>query len=108
MFDDLALPNLVKRQLSGTTDFTRHRAGYSNHGNPGQLNVVRSMRSAHARRIALTASKRRRLKALEKELQQERENADILYNPKRVSELEEEISRVRDRKSTRLNSSHVA
>lgn len=97
MFDDLALPNLVKRQLSGTTDFTRHRAGYSNHGNPGQLNVVRSMRSAHARRIALTASKRRRLKALEKELQQERENADILYNPKRVSELEEEISRVRDK-----------
>src|SRR5690625_5717371 len=55
------------------------------------------MRSAHARRIALTASKRRRLKALEKELQQERENADILYNPKRVSELEEEISQLREK-----------
>ena len=97
MFDDLALPNLVKRQLSGTTDFARRRAGYSNQGNPGQLNVVRSMRSAHARRIALTASKRRRLKALEEELQQEHANADILHNPKRIAKLEDEIAQLREK-----------
>lgn len=97
MFDDLALPNLVKRQLSGSVDFTRHRAGYSNQGNPGQLNVVRSMRSAYARRIALTAGKRRRLKALEEELEQERANMDILHNPKRIAALEEEVAQLREK-----------
>ncbi|MDQ2076294.1 YeaH/YhbH family protein [Marinimicrobium sp. ABcell2] len=95
MFDDLELPNLVKRQLSGSTEFTRHRAGYSNQGNPGQMNVVRSMRSAHARRIALTAGKRRRLKALEEELLQEEAKTDILHNPNRITELEAEIDALR-------------
>jgi hypothetical protein len=91
MFDDLALPNLVKRQLIGDTDFQRHRAGISNEGNPGQLNVVRSMRSAHARRIALTAKKRRRLKELKAQLEEEQAKQDILYDARKVKSLEEEI-----------------
>lgn len=91
MFDDLELPNLVKRQLSSDSDFARHRAGFSDQGNPGQMNIVRSMRSAHARRIALTGGKRRRLKALKEELEQERAKTDILHDPKRIAQLEEEI-----------------
>jgi len=91
MFDDLALPNLVKRQLLGDQDFERHRAGISREGNPGQLNIVRSMRSAHARRIALTGRKRRELKHLREELAREEAKQDILYDPRRVEELKEEI-----------------
>ena len=68
MFDDLALPNLVKRQLAGNEDFKYRRAGISNEGNPGQVNIVRTLRSANARRIALTGKKRKQLKALQEQL----------------------------------------
>jgi len=60
MFEDLALPNLVKRQLLDDDSFSFHRAGYSEVGSPNQLNIVRSLRSAHARRIALGGKKRKR------------------------------------------------
>ncbi|WP_370981240.1 YeaH/YhbH family protein [Agaribacterium sp. ZY112] len=68
VFEDLALPNLVKRQLAGIDEFEYHRAGFSNEGNPGQINVVRSLRSANARRIALTGKSRKRIRAIEEEL----------------------------------------
>ena len=68
MFDDLALPNLVKRQLAGDEEFKYRRAGISNEGNPGQVNIVRTLRSANARRIALTGKKRKKLRALEERL----------------------------------------
>lgn len=97
MFDDLELPNLVKRQLAGNESFTRHRAGFSNQGNPGQLNVVRSMRSAHARRIALTGAKRRQLKLVEQELTEERAKTDLLYDPARIKALESEIAELQAR-----------
>jgi uncharacterized sporulation protein YeaH/YhbH (DUF444 family) len=68
MFDGLELPNLIKRQLSGIEEFKKVRAGISNEGQPGRINIVRSLRSANMRRIALTAGKRRRLEELETEL----------------------------------------
>lgn len=70
MFDDLALPNLVKRQLAGNEEFKMKRAGISNEGNPGQVNIVRTLRSANARRIALTGKKRKQLAALEARLEE--------------------------------------
>ncbi len=68
MFDDLELPNLTKRQLAGTESFKTVRAGISNEGNPNQINIIRSLRSANARRIALTGKKRKQLKEYEQEL----------------------------------------
>jgi hypothetical protein len=68
MFDDLELPNLLKRQLAGSTSFTQKRAGYSAVGTPNQINIVRSLRSAHARRIALGASTKRKIKQLKEQL----------------------------------------
>ncbi len=58
MFEDLELPNLVKRHLTGTDTFKTVRAGIANEGNPSRINIVRTLRSAHARRIALTGSSR--------------------------------------------------
>lgn len=60
LFEDLALPNMVKRQLSGSDSFESKRAGYSEVGNPNQVNIVRTMRSAQARRMALSGKARRR------------------------------------------------
>jgi uncharacterized sporulation protein YeaH/YhbH (DUF444 family) len=92
MFDDLALPNLVKRQLSGSDSFKMVRAGFSNEGNPGQINIVRSVRNAKARRIALTGNSRTKIARLREELESLGEDQLI-----RKQEIEEEISRLRRR-----------
>jgi uncharacterized sporulation protein YeaH/YhbH (DUF444 family) len=55
MFEDLALPNLIKRQLAGSDVFKYKRAGYSSTGTPNQINIVRSLRAANARRLALAS-----------------------------------------------------
>lgn len=68
MFEGLELPNLVKRQLSGVEEFKKVRGGIANEGQPGRINIVRSLRAANMRRIALTASKRKRLLELEAEV----------------------------------------
>ena len=64
LFEDLALPNMVKRQLLSTDSFDYHRAGVSEAGNPAQINIMRSMRSAQGRRIALRGKERRRRREL--------------------------------------------
>ncbi len=68
MFEDLELPNMVKRQLMDSDSFSYRRAGFSEVGNPNQLNIVRSLRSAHGRKIALGAKKRRRRRELREQL----------------------------------------
>ncbi|MCQ4257418.1 YeaH/YhbH family protein [Stutzerimonas stutzeri] len=68
MFEDLELPNLVKRHLTGTDTFKTVRAGISNEGNPSRINIVRTLRSAHARRIALSGSSRAKLREIKAEL----------------------------------------
>ncbi len=68
LFDDLELPNMVRKDLKKSQEFERHRAGFSTDGVPANINVVRSLRNAHARRIALGGKKRRRVKAIDAEL----------------------------------------
>ncbi|CAC9656395.1 MAG: YeaH/YhbH family protein [Candidatus Endonucleobacter bathymodioli] len=70
MFDNLELPNLVRKQLQDATEFQFKQAGFNNNGSPDRLNVIRSLRSAHARRIALSGGSRRELRALKKELRE--------------------------------------
>jgi uncharacterized protein len=67
-FEDLALPNLAQTQLAELPEWKTHRAGYSSDGTPNNLHVVRSMRGAIGRRIAIGASARRELHELEEEL----------------------------------------
>ncbi len=94
MFEDLELPNLVKRQLAGNEEFKLRRAGISNEGNPGRVNIVRSLRSANARRIALTAGKRRKVKQMEDELSQLMMQEPILRDHQRIEELETAIAKL--------------
>jgi uncharacterized sporulation protein YeaH/YhbH (DUF444 family) len=69
-FEDLALPHLIRTQLAETPEWKSHRAGYVSDGNPSNLHVVRSMRGALGRRIALGMTSRRELHELEAELAQ--------------------------------------
>ncbi|MDN3919218.1 YeaH/YhbH family protein [Roseateles violae] len=67
-FEDLALPNLERTQLAETPEWKSQRAGFTNDGMPTNLHVVRSMRGALGRRIALGTDKRRELLELEERL----------------------------------------
>src|SRR6478609_11525885 len=67
-FEDLALPNLERTQLAETPEWKSHRAGFTSDGTPTNLHVVRSMRGALGRRIALGTAKRRELLELEERL----------------------------------------
>ncbi len=52
-FEDLELPDLVKTDLKEICSVKPHRAGYTNSGTPTNINVLRSMRNAFGRRLAL-------------------------------------------------------
>lgn len=95
MFEDLALPNMIKMQLSTDDSFSYKRAGISEVGSPNQINVVRSLRSAQARRIALGGKKRKLRKKLREELAEFLEANPKPYNDKQKKKkllLEEEIA----------------
>ncbi len=95
MFEDLELPNLIKRHLTGTDTFKSVRAGISNEGNPSRINIVRTLRSAHARRIALSGSSRKKLRTAETELEcLKREQPDNLSD---IRALEDDIIKLRAR-----------
>ncbi|WP_174259927.1 YeaH/YhbH family protein [Variovorax sp. PBL-E5] len=67
-FEDLALPHLIRTQLAEVPEWKSHRAGFTSDGMPTNLHVVRSMRGALARRIALGGDTRRELRELEAHL----------------------------------------
>jgi len=64
-FEDLALPHLMRTQIGDAPEWKSHRAGYTHDGTPNNLNIVRSMRGALGRRIALGTSARVALKEKE-------------------------------------------
>ncbi|HEY0844181.1 MAG TPA: YeaH/YhbH family protein [Noviherbaspirillum sp.] len=69
-FEDLELPNLVKTQLTSIKEFRNQRAGYTISGTPTNIHVLRSMRGAIGRRIAVGATSRKRLREAEAELEE--------------------------------------
>lgn len=68
-FEDLELPHMVKTQLTATTEFKNQRAGYNISGTPSNIHVLRSLRGALGRRIAVGGSSRKQLVLAEEELQ---------------------------------------
>lgn len=99
-FDDLALPNLARTTLAETPEFKTHRAGYSSDGTPNNLHVVRSMRGAIGRRIALGSASRRDLREMEARLallQQSPDEALSVDRAHEIAALEREIEEMRAR-----------
>lgn len=64
-FEDLELPDLIKKELSKLCDWQKHKAGVSHSGTPTNINIIRSMRQATGRRIALGGQMNRELQELE-------------------------------------------
>ncbi len=94
-FEDLALPNLVKKQMAQVAAYKMMRAGFSNEGVPTNINIVRSMRGALGRRIALKAPYRSKIKELEDQL--EALKAALPENHPDILALEQEIKRLKTR-----------
>ncbi|SFG58801.1 hypothetical protein SAMN05518865_11491 [Duganella sp. CF458] len=69
-FEDLELPHMIKTQLTATTEFKPQRAGYTVSGTPSNIHVLRSLRGALGRRIAVGGSSRKRLIEAERELEE--------------------------------------
>ena len=67
-FEDLELPDLIKKELARITTLKTVRAGITTSGIPSNINVLRSLRQATGRRLALASPHKRQLKSLEEEL----------------------------------------
>ena len=68
IFDDLELPDLVKQSEKNAVSFVPRRAGYTNNGNPSNLNVEKTALAGLGRRIALRSPKYKEVHDLEEEL----------------------------------------
>lgn len=95
-FEDLELPNLVKTQLTATTEFKNQRAGYNMSGTPSNIHVLRSLRGALGRRIAVGGSSRKRVIEAERELEELLLEGEPLDAP-RVVELKKLIHHLHTR-----------
>jgi len=98
-FDDLALPRMTQTQLAETPEFKSHRAGFVSDGTPSNLSVVRSMRGAIGRRLAIGAVSRSEVKELEEELALLLEEPISAIREARRQVLEEQISALKNRLS---------
>jgi uncharacterized sporulation protein YeaH/YhbH (DUF444 family) len=94
-FQDLALPDLVKKQLAAVPEVKKARAGFVSQGNPSNLHVVRSMKQAIGRRLALASGPRDALREAETALAELVEQG-LAASPE-AAELREEIERLKAR-----------
>lgn len=94
-FEDLALPDLVKTQLTKITEYKKVRAGHTASGVPANIDIVRSLKGALARRIALGAPHRKRLHEAEAELAALRPSCEA--DDPSVQQLEQEITELNRR-----------
>jgi uncharacterized sporulation protein YeaH/YhbH (DUF444 family) len=98
-FEDLELPDLVKKELARLNTFKTIRAGVSTSGIPNNINVLRSMKQATGRRVALASPYKNQLKEAEEELTlllgaSDTDNSIILKLQKEIAFLKKKIQTV--------------
>ena len=75
-FEDLELPDLVKKSLKDTTAVDLQRAGYTVTGTPSNLSVPRTLRNSMGRRIALRRPKLSEIETAQHALEEARVAGD--------------------------------
>lgn len=68
LFEDLELPNLRKNQLDKLVQYKNVRAGYRSEGVPSNIDIVRSLQGSLARRVAMSAGKKKQLQEVEAQI----------------------------------------
>ena len=95
LFEDLELPNLQENQLNRIVEMKTHRAGYTSSGNQGNIALMKSLKNSLSRRTALTGSKKRKVKALQQQLDELTNQGEI--EGQFVNELKNEITALKER-----------
>lgn len=95
-FEDLELPDLVKTQLATVTEYQSVRAGYTQNGVPSNINLVRTMKGALGRRMALRAPYVSKIKKLELE----HIEAELNNDHDAIDKISEEIKHLKHRINT--------
>ncbi len=98
-FEDLELPNLIRKQITSTPNFKQVRAGFVTAGSPTNISIIRSLRNAHARRIALGFPHRDALLEAEAKLQQllltaTKETPEINALKEQIEELKKKLLKI--------------
>jgi len=97
-FEDLELPDMVKLNLKEILAFKPRRAGFAVTGSPTSINVGRTMRHSHGRRIALRRPKQEELDAIERELAVVEAGPPSAAARERMTALREELDRLQRRR----------
>jgi uncharacterized sporulation protein YeaH/YhbH (DUF444 family) len=90
-FEDLELPDMVKLNLRDILAFKPRRAGFAATGSATNINIVRTMRNSHGRRIALKRPKREEVATVEQELAALEAGPPSPGARQRIAELREEL-----------------
>jgi uncharacterized sporulation protein YeaH/YhbH (DUF444 family) len=87
LFDDAGLPNMFKEHLLGENVFKFKPAGIVQSGTPNNLHIVRSMRNALGRRIALDSPRKRELENLSLQFDEAANDEDRQLIQNRIDDL---------------------
>lgn len=97
-FEDLELPDMVKLNLKEIPAFKPRRAGFAATGSPTNINVGRTMRNSHGRRIALKRPKKEEIDQIMRELAALDEEPPGEAVRQRIAALREALERLERRR----------
>jgi uncharacterized protein len=97
-FQDLELPDMVKLNLKEILAFKPRRAGFAATGSPTNINVGRTMRNSHGRRIALRRPKQEEVDAIRQEINGLEAAPSSATDRQRVAALREQLDRLERRR----------
>ncbi|MEK6481571.1 YeaH/YhbH family protein [Catalinimonas sp. 4WD22] len=86
-FEDLELPNMVKKYMESTTNFKNQRAGYTKNSVPSRLNVKTSYQHSLARQISIGGVYDQKIKKLKEQLTNEKDENVRLTLEKELEKL---------------------
>lgn len=84
VFEDLELPDMVKRSEKAAVTFHKSRAGFKTDGNPSQMDLVRTLKNSLGRRLALRKPVEKDVEELKKKLENDPDNAELLVELERL------------------------
>jgi uncharacterized sporulation protein YeaH/YhbH (DUF444 family) len=94
-FDDLELPDLIKKTIKESVATEPARAGFTVAGTPANLSVIRTMRNSMARRISLRRPKQSEIEALEMEVAELEASGEEEAAERTRAELERQVRRTK-------------
>ncbi|BCG83682.1 YeaH/YhbH family protein [Mesorhizobium sp. 113-3-3] len=97
-FEDLELPDLVKLNLKQVLSVKPRRAGFTSGGAPTNINVGRTMRNSHGRRIALRRPKQAELDAIAHQIAELEAQPASAPARERIAALREALDRLERRR----------